>query len=155
VSVRRGDVVLLRAPFTSGGGTKTRPMLVVQNDTKNARMANTILSGLVVAGTHDNDASDVMNGNVGWRVRTSRSSAVTSSYPSRSASATRRQSLTPMRGFLHIPPKRYIPDRCPPVQRCAVCLQTRTGFEEMPIRPTRATTSLTASVDQTEARKLG
>jgi mRNA interferase MazF len=43
MSVRRGDVVLLQAPFTSRGGVKTRPMLVVQNDTNNARMANTIL----------------------------------------------------------------------------------------------------------------
>ncbi len=44
MSVVRGDVVLLRAPFASGGGAKTRPMLVVQNDTNNARMANTILA---------------------------------------------------------------------------------------------------------------
>jgi mRNA interferase MazF len=43
MSVRRGDVVLLQAPFSSGAGAKTRPMLVVQNDTNNARMANTIL----------------------------------------------------------------------------------------------------------------
>src|SRR5207249_7197914 len=43
MSVRRGDVVVLRAPFTSGAGSKSRPMLVVQNDTNNARMANTIL----------------------------------------------------------------------------------------------------------------
>jgi mRNA interferase MazF len=43
MSVRRGDVVLLKAPFPSGAGAKSRPMLVVQNDTNNARMANTIL----------------------------------------------------------------------------------------------------------------
>jgi mRNA interferase MazF len=43
MSVRRGDVVLLQAPFTSRAGSKTRPMLVVQNDGNNARMANTIL----------------------------------------------------------------------------------------------------------------
>lgn len=43
MSVLRGDIVLLQAPFSSGGGTKTRPMLVVQNDTNNARMTNTIL----------------------------------------------------------------------------------------------------------------
>lgn len=43
MSVRRGDVVLLQAPFTNRMGSKTRPMLVVQNDTNNARMANTIL----------------------------------------------------------------------------------------------------------------
>jgi mRNA interferase MazF len=44
MSVRRGDVVLLRAPFASGAGAKTRPMLVVQNDPNNARMANSILT---------------------------------------------------------------------------------------------------------------
>src|SRR5438132_11171291 len=43
MSVQRGDVVLLQAPFTSRTGAKTRPMLVVQNDTNNTRMANTIL----------------------------------------------------------------------------------------------------------------
>ena len=43
MTVRRGDVVLLQAPFTRRPGAKTRPMLVVQNDTNNARMANTIL----------------------------------------------------------------------------------------------------------------
>jgi mRNA interferase MazF len=43
MSVQRGDVVLLQAPFASRAGAKTRPMLVVQNDTNNIRMANTIL----------------------------------------------------------------------------------------------------------------
>jgi mRNA interferase MazF len=43
MSARRGDVVLLQAPFTRGPGAKTRPMLVVQNDANNVRMANTIL----------------------------------------------------------------------------------------------------------------
>jgi mRNA interferase MazF len=43
MTVRRGDVVLLQAPFTSRTGAKARPMLVVQNDRNNARMANTIL----------------------------------------------------------------------------------------------------------------
>lgn len=43
MSVQRGDVVLLQAPFTRGSGSKTRPMLVVQEDTNNARMTNTIV----------------------------------------------------------------------------------------------------------------
>jgi mRNA interferase MazF len=43
MTLRRGDVVLLQAPFASRAGAKTRPMLVVQNDANNARMANTIL----------------------------------------------------------------------------------------------------------------
>lgn len=44
MSVHRGDIVLLQAPFASGTGAKTRPMLVVQNDSNNARMVNTILA---------------------------------------------------------------------------------------------------------------
>jgi mRNA interferase MazF len=44
MAVRRGDVVLLQVPFTAGGGMKIRPMLVVQNDLNNGRMANTILA---------------------------------------------------------------------------------------------------------------
>ena len=43
MSVTRGDIVLLQAPFASRAGSKTRPMLVVQNDKNNGRMANTIL----------------------------------------------------------------------------------------------------------------
>lgn len=43
MKLRRGDIVLLRAPFTNRAGAKARPMLVVQNDENNARMANTIL----------------------------------------------------------------------------------------------------------------
>jgi len=43
MTVQRGDVVLLQAPFASRTGAKTRPMLVVQNDRNNARMKNTIL----------------------------------------------------------------------------------------------------------------
>ena len=43
MTVQRGDVVLLQAPFASRAGAKTRPMLVVQNDQNNARMSNTIL----------------------------------------------------------------------------------------------------------------
>jgi mRNA interferase MazF len=44
MSVARGDVVILNAPFVTRPGSKLRPMLVVQNDRNNARMANTILA---------------------------------------------------------------------------------------------------------------
>lgn len=44
MSIQRGDVVLLSAPFTKGSKRKVRPMLVVQNNTNNARLANTILT---------------------------------------------------------------------------------------------------------------
>jgi mRNA interferase MazF len=43
MTVQRGDIVLLSAPFASRTGAKTRPMLVVQNDGNNARMTNTIV----------------------------------------------------------------------------------------------------------------
>jgi len=40
----RGDVILVRYPFSSGGGFKRRPALVVQNDRDNARLTNTIIA---------------------------------------------------------------------------------------------------------------
>ena len=44
MSVQRGEVVLINAPFVTRPGSKIRPMLVVQNDTNNQRMRNTILA---------------------------------------------------------------------------------------------------------------
>jgi len=43
MNVQRGDVVLLDYPYTSGGGAKVRPALVVQNDRDNQRLTNTIV----------------------------------------------------------------------------------------------------------------
>jgi mRNA interferase MazF len=42
--VQRGDVVLLPIAFTSGGGVKLRPALVVQSDHNNARLNDTIVA---------------------------------------------------------------------------------------------------------------
>ena len=44
MSHQRGDVVLATLPFVTRPGSKLRPVLVVQNDTNNARMQNTILA---------------------------------------------------------------------------------------------------------------
>jgi mRNA interferase MazF len=44
MSARRGDVVLAWYPFASGTGAKRRPCLVVQNDTDNARLTNTVVA---------------------------------------------------------------------------------------------------------------
>ena len=44
MSFRRGDIVLLDYPFSSGRGAKVRPALVVQNDRDNARLVNTIVA---------------------------------------------------------------------------------------------------------------
>jgi mRNA interferase MazF len=41
--VKRGDVVLVPVPFTSGRGRKPRPALVVQTDLNNARLLDTIV----------------------------------------------------------------------------------------------------------------
>ncbi len=44
MTVRRGDIVLAPYPFASGTGTKKRPVLIVQNDRDNQRLANTIVA---------------------------------------------------------------------------------------------------------------
>jgi mRNA interferase MazF len=43
MNVQRGDIVLLDYPYSSGGGAKVRPALVVQNDRDNRRLVNTII----------------------------------------------------------------------------------------------------------------
>ena len=42
--MKRGDVVLLDYPYTDGGGSKVRPVLIVQNDRDNQRLTNTIVA---------------------------------------------------------------------------------------------------------------
>ena len=44
MTLSRGDVVLLDYPFSGGGGSKVRPVLVVQNDRDNRRLTNVILA---------------------------------------------------------------------------------------------------------------
>jgi mRNA-degrading endonuclease toxin of MazEF toxin-antitoxin module len=44
MKVKRGDVVLLDHPFSTGAGSKVRPVLVVQCDRDNARLTNTIVA---------------------------------------------------------------------------------------------------------------
>lgn len=60
MSVKRGDVVLLQAPFASRTGAKTRPMLVVQNDRNNTRMANTILAFITTNLSRAAEATQVL-----------------------------------------------------------------------------------------------
>jgi len=43
MNVKRGDVVLAYYPFASGAGSSRRPVLVVQGDTQNQRLKNTIV----------------------------------------------------------------------------------------------------------------
>jgi mRNA interferase MazF len=43
MSFSRGDIVLVDYPFSDRTGSKVRPALVVQNDTLNSRITDTIL----------------------------------------------------------------------------------------------------------------
>ena len=43
MKTQRGEVVLVNYPFASGTGTKIRPALVVQCDTNNRRLDNTLI----------------------------------------------------------------------------------------------------------------
>jgi mRNA interferase MazF len=44
MNVKGGDVVLVDFPLASGGGTKVRPSLVIQNDPDNLRLINTVVA---------------------------------------------------------------------------------------------------------------
>jgi mRNA interferase MazF len=52
MSVKRGDVVLLRFPFSGGGGAKVRPALVIQSDRNNRRLVNTIVAMITSTTQH-------------------------------------------------------------------------------------------------------
>lgn len=43
MKVQRGDVVIVDHPFSDATGSKVRPALVVQNDARNALLAETIV----------------------------------------------------------------------------------------------------------------
>ena len=45
MTAKRGEVVVIDWPFASGGRSKLRPAVVVQNNKDNARMTNTIVAG--------------------------------------------------------------------------------------------------------------
>ena len=44
MNVQRGDIVLVDYPYAAGGGTKVRPVLVIQNNQDNQRLLNTIVA---------------------------------------------------------------------------------------------------------------
>jgi mRNA interferase MazF len=60
MTLQRGDIVLLDAPFASRAGSKPRPMLVVQKDLNNARMANTILVFITTNLAHAAEPTQVL-----------------------------------------------------------------------------------------------
>src|SRR5262245_7789742 len=55
----RGEVVLVRWPFSSGVGSKVRPALVVQNDADNARLTNTIVAMITSVISRANEPTQV------------------------------------------------------------------------------------------------
>ena len=44
MTISRGDVILVDFPFSTGGGSKVRPAVVVQNDRDNRRLTNTVVA---------------------------------------------------------------------------------------------------------------
>ena len=51
MTLKRGDVVIVRYPFSSGTGGKLRPALVVQCDRNNRRPTNVVLAAITTT-TH-------------------------------------------------------------------------------------------------------
>lgn len=60
MTISRGDVVIVNAPFVTRPGGKVRPMLVVQNNRNNARMANTILAMITTNTSRSNEPTQVL-----------------------------------------------------------------------------------------------
>ena len=52
MTLKRGDVVIVHYPFSSGTGTKLRPALVVQCDRNNRRLTNVILTAITTTTHH-------------------------------------------------------------------------------------------------------
>jgi mRNA interferase MazF len=51
MTYRRGDIVVVSFPFSSGTGAKARPALVVQCDVNNSRLKNVIVAAITTT-TH-------------------------------------------------------------------------------------------------------
>ena len=60
MTVRRGDVVLVHYPFSSGKGGKLRPALVVQNDRNNRRLSNVILAAITTRTRHSGEPTHLL-----------------------------------------------------------------------------------------------
>ena len=59
MSVRRGEIVLLDFPYTSGG-SKVRPALVVQDNQQNRKLANTIVAMVSSKLTHATEPTQLL-----------------------------------------------------------------------------------------------
>jgi mRNA interferase MazF len=59
MNVRRGDVVLVAFPFSTGSGSKRRPAVIVQSDRNNALLSNTIVAAITTTTHRANEASQL------------------------------------------------------------------------------------------------
>ena len=60
MSIQRGDIVLINAPFVTRPGGKIRPMVVIQNDANNQRMRNTILATITTNTSRSAEPTQVL-----------------------------------------------------------------------------------------------
>jgi mRNA interferase MazF len=77
---KRGDVLLVRYPFSSGTGAKVRPALVVQNDQNNRRLTNVIVAAITTTTHRSGRATQLLidaTGAVGRHAGLLRDSVVT------------------------------------------------------------------------------
>ena len=60
MTLKRGDVVIVRFPFSSGSGAKFRPALVIQNDRNNSRLLNVILAAITTTVHRDDEPTQYL-----------------------------------------------------------------------------------------------
>jgi mRNA interferase MazF len=60
MNVRRGDVVLVAFPYSSGAGAKKRPVLVIQDDRDKRRLTNTIVAQITSNRRRANESTHLL-----------------------------------------------------------------------------------------------
>ncbi len=56
---QRGDILLVRYPFSSGAGAKVRPALVIQSDHNNKRLTNVIVAAVTTTTHRSNEPTQL------------------------------------------------------------------------------------------------
>lgn len=57
---QRGDILLVRFPFSTGTGAKVRPALVVQTDRNNVRLTNVIVVAITTTTHRSNQPTQLL-----------------------------------------------------------------------------------------------
>jgi mRNA interferase MazF len=60
MNLKRGDVVLVQFPFSSGTASKLRPAIVVQADVNNRRLSNVILAAVTSRTHHSGEPTQLL-----------------------------------------------------------------------------------------------